>query len=101
MVNENISCSDLWIKIVLDELLPFDIAAVVFLGVGRKVWKEKVETRVLIHRTAMWVDIVERNYIKLRATELMIFFHVNASFMGTMFSPLPVLYGILSTKRNW
>lgn len=63
MVNENISCSDLWIKIVLDELLPFDIA-VVFLGVGRKVWKGKVETRVLIHRTAMWVDIVERNYIK-------------------------------------
>lgn len=100
MVNENISCSDLWIKIVLDELLPFDIA-VVFLGVGRKVWKEKVETSVLIHRTAMWVDIVERNYIKLRATELMIFFHVNASFMGTTFSPLPVLYGILSTKRNW
>lgn len=64
MVNENISCSDLWIKIVLDELLPFDIAAVVFLGVGRKVWKGKVETSVLIHRTAMWVDIVERNYIK-------------------------------------
>lgn len=63
MVNENISCSDLWIKIVLDELLPFDIA-VVFLGVGRKVWKGKVETSVLIHRTAMWVDIVERNYIK-------------------------------------
>lgn len=64
MVNENISCSDLWIKIVLDELLPFDIAAVVFLGVERKVWKGKVETSVLIHRTAMWVDIVERNYIK-------------------------------------
>lgn len=68
MVNENISCSDLWIKIVLDELLPFDIAAVVFLGVGRKVWKGKVETShrtaILIHRTAMWVDIVERNYIK-------------------------------------
>lgn len=63
MVNENISCSDLWIKIVLDELLPFDIA-VVFLGVGRKVWKGKVETSVLIHRTVMWVDIVERNYIK-------------------------------------
>lgn len=64
MVNENISCSDLWIKIVLDELLPFDIAAVAFLGVERKVWKGKVETSVLIHRTAMWVDIVERNYIK-------------------------------------
>lgn len=68
MVNENISCSDLWIKIVLDELLPFDIA-VVFLGVGRKVWKGKVETRVLIHRTAMWVDIVERNYIKLNSEQ--------------------------------
>lgn len=68
MVNENISCSDLWIKIVLDELLPFDIA-VVFLGVGRKVWKGKVETSVLIHRTAMWVDIVERNYIKLNSEQ--------------------------------
>lgn len=68
MVNENISCSDLWIKIVLDELLPFDIA-VVFLGVGRKVWKGKVETSVLIHRTAMWVDTVERNYIKLNSEQ--------------------------------
>lgn len=68
MVNENISCSDLWIKIVLDELLPFDIA-VAFLGVGRKVWKGKVETSVLIHRTAMWVDIVERNYIKLNSEQ--------------------------------
>lgn len=68
MVNENISCSDFWIKIVLDELLPFDIA-VVFLGVGRKVWKGKVETSVLIHRTAMWVDIVERNYIKLNSEQ--------------------------------
>lgn len=56
-LNENISCLDLRIKIVLNELLSFDIVV----DAETKVWK----SWNVFNPSMMWVDIVERNYIKL------------------------------------